>query len=610
VDKVNIKVDPVMTEIVRHGLLAITEEMKANLMRTAYNVIIYEALDFTVGLFDRNGDTLSIGIGLPMFIRGMSETVKAKLAHFGEEKLEEGDVLVTNDAYTTGSHLNHVTLTVPIFFAGRLIGFSSCMAHWQDIGGALHGMTTDIYSEGLQIPFTKLISAGQVDDEMMAIIAMNVRIPERAMGDLRAQIAAVQMGERRFLELVKKYGDHNVQTSIAAILAQSDAAAREKVKGIPDGVYEAESFMDDDGVTVGKRIPIRVKVLVSGETMTVDLSGISEQVTGFYNSGRTAGVSCAQVAFKCLTSPTELPINDGTFRSLNVILPVGTVVSAVRPAAMRWWMTYPMTVVDTILKALAPAMPQRVAAGHHADLCSCHISGYHPQDGKLFLASVGLIGGGWGAKYCEDGASATICINDGDTHNAPCELTEAKFPLRIESYALRPDSGGAGRYRGGLGTEKVIRALGDIVMNVQMDRVHNHPFGLAGGLSGQGNQVALRRGNLEEVPANGKLVGWPVAANSSYVLRSGGGGGYGSPLERTTREVREDVRQGYVSRHAARESYGVVIEPATGVVDEAATMGLRITMRPCVEPHDIACDAEHGSQSGVDSRSVSRHATT
>src|SRR5882724_6856633 len=218
--------DPVVTEIVRNGVIAVTEEMKTNLMRTAYNIIIYEALDFTTGLFTPEGDTISIGIGLPMFIRGMSETVKAKIRHFGRDNIKPGDIYVTNDAYLTGSHLNHVTLTLPIFHRGTLVGFSCCMAHWLDIGGTLGGMTTDIFSEGLQIPILKYQDRGTVNADLVEIIRQNVRLPSRAMGDLRAQVTAVKTGERRFLELVARYGHDEVKAAIAAIMDRSEAAAR------------------------------------------------------------------------------------------------------------------------------------------------------------------------------------------------------------------------------------------------------------------------------------------------------------------------------------------------------------------------------------------------
>ena len=570
------KIDPVITEIVRNGLVAVTEEMKTNLMRTAYNIIIYEALDFTTGLFTPAGETVSIGIGLPMFIRGMAETVKAKIRHFGKAGIKPGDIYVTNDAYLTGSHLNHVTLTLPIFHRGVLVGFSCCMAHWLDIGGALGGMTTDIFSEGLQIPILKYQDRGKVNTDLTEIIRQNVRLPSRAMGDLRAQVTAVKTGERRFLELIERYGRDAVLSAIAAIMDHADKAARARTRSIPDGVYQAESFMDDDGIEIGKPIPIRVKVEVKGDAMVVDLTEVSKQVRGFYNSGVTTGHACAQVAYKCLTSPTDYPINDGSFRSLTAIVPPGRVVSATRPAPMRWWMTYPMTIVDTIFKALAPAIPDRVIAGHHADLLVAACHGINPKAAEFFIANFGPLGGGWGAKQGEDGVSATVCINDGDTHNSPNEQAEAKFPLVVESYRLLPDSGGAGRHRGGLGVERVVRARVPMTMNTQIERAHCKPWGLAGGREGTGNDVALRlEGKWKTDFPNAKVLVAALKTGDAFRLRSGGGGGYGSPLERPAEQVLEDVRQGYVSLKAAAELYGVMIDPQTWAIDWAETKKLR-----------------------------------
>ncbi|MGA2893264.1 MAG: hydantoinase B/oxoprolinase family protein [Xanthobacteraceae bacterium] len=573
-------VDPVTVEVVRNGLIAVTEEMKTNLMRTAYNMIIYEALDFTVGLFDARGNTVSIGLGLPMFIRGMSDTVKAKIRHYGLEKMDPGDILLTNDAYTTGSHLNHMTFSVPIFHDGKVVAFSSCMAHWPDIGGTLSGVTTDIYSEGLQMPIVKAYRKGEPNEEIMDIIRMNVRVPDHAMGDLRAQIAAVKTGEKRFLEMIQKYGIDAVLGSIAAIMDQSEAITRERVRQIPDGTYEAESYMDDDGVAIGKRIPIRVKIEVAGDRMTVDLSDVSKQVAGFYNSGETAGRSCCQVAFKCLTSALDLPINDGQFRALDVILPPGRVVSALKPSAMRMWMTFPMTIVDTIFKALAPAIPDRVIAGHHADLVVGRVNGRRPTDNSFYIYLGGLIGGGWGAKHDSDGINATIAINDGDTHNGPSEQVEAKFPLLVERYALRPDSGGAGKFRGGLGTEQVVQMRGRISFNAQMDRVKCRPWGLYGGLAGFGNSVAIHRfGEDEHRFDNGKAFDLVLEPGDAYILRSGGGGGYGSPLEREPDKVAHDVHQGYITREAAERHYGIVFRDGTLDVDIVRTQARREDMR-------------------------------
>ena len=571
--------DPVVTELVRNGVIAVTEEMKTNLMRTAYNMIIYEALDFTVGLFTARAETISIGLGLPMFIRGMAETLAAKLEHFGTGSIEPGDILITNDAYVTGSHLNHITLSLPIYHDGELVGFACCMAHWLDIGGTLQGITTDIYAEGLQLPPLKLQKAGRLNQDLLDIIAMNVRLPERALGDLRAQISALKTGERGYLGLIERYGHDAVAASIAAIMDQSERSARSRTASIPDGIYEAQAFMDDDGIEIGKQVPIGVRIEVAGDQMTIDLSDVSKQVRGFYNSGITTAYACAQVAYKCITSPTDYPINDGSFRSLKTIIPPGRIVSAEKPAAMRSWMTYPMTIVDAIFKALAPAVPDRVAAGHHADLMMGRMNGIDPARSKLFIGAIGPTGGGWGAKHNEDGISATVCLNDGDTHNSPSELMEVNYPIVIERHGLIPDSGGAGRHRGGLGIEYVVRARSALNFNSQADRANCQPWGLDGGLAGKSNRIALRiDGAAAPEFSNAKVFWQRIEAGDAFIVNSGGGGGFGSPLERPVERVREDVRQGYVSARAAREHYGVVIEPATFEVDAQATGHVRAAM--------------------------------
>lgn len=570
-----IKSDPIITEIVRNGVVAITEEMKSNLMRTAYNMIIYEALDFTVGLFTAKGETVSIGLGLPMFIRGMAETIRAKLEHFGPDGIKPGDILLTNDAYITGSHLNHLTFSTPIFLDDELIGFACCMAHWPDIGGTLDGITTDIYSEGLQIPIVKYQREGVVNDELVSIIRMNVRLPDRAMGDLRAQLTAIGTGERRYLELVQRYGKDQVAASISDIMDQSERAARARTLSIPDGVYEAESFMDDDGISISNRIPIKVRITVEGDEMTVDLTDVAAQVRGFYNSGITTGHACAQVAFKCITSPTDYPINDGSFRNLKTVVPAGRVISAVKPAPMRWWMTFPMTIVDTVFRALTPAIPDRTIAGHHADLVVGVINGVNPKNNEFYIALIGPTGGGWGAKQSQDGVSATVCINDGDTHNSPAEQLEAKYPLLIENYALRQDSGGAGEYRGGLGCENTVQARADLMLNAQVDRMHCKPWGLNGGLEAAGNAVALRAdGELQDDFPNAKLLTARILEGDAFIVRSGGGGGFGNPHARPAETVADDVRQGYVSVESAAQDYGVVCDSA-GTLDAAATQKLR-----------------------------------
>lgn len=545
--------DPVTVELIRNGLIAATEEMKTVLMRTAYNEIIYEALDFTVGLYDREGNTISIGLGLPMFMRGISDTVKAQIAHYGIDGIHEDDILFTNDAYITGSHLNHPTIALPIFEGGEIVAFAACMAHWMDIGETLNLVTTDIYSEGVQIPIVKYHRRGVLNEDVLNFIRMNVRRPDRAIGDLEAQISSIRAGAKHVRAMLARYGSETLLGAIERIKDQSEARARAVISAIPDGVYEAETAMDDDGIELDKPVPIKVRVEIRGDEMTVDLSGVSPQVKGPFNSG--AGEACAQVAFKCLALPQDFPINDGGYRALKVVVPPGTVVSATKPAAMKMWMCYPMTIIDMIFKALSQAIPERVIAGHHADLMTCNTNGLHPADGKQFLYTGGLIGGGWGAKHNSDGMSGTIGINDGDTHNGPTEQVENMYPVLVERYALRQDSGGAGRFRGGLGTEQIVIAQVNINGVTRSDHVRNPPNGLLGGLPALGNQIAVRRANGEEtVFPNGKVV-IRLEPGDAYILRSGGGGGFGDPSERAPDRIRNDLRQGYVSREAALRDY-------------------------------------------------------
>ena len=267
--------------------------------------------------------------------------------------------------------------------------------------------------------------------ELTEIIRGNCRLPHFAIGDFRAQIASIRTGERRLTRLIERYGAATFRRSIERIFDQSEKLARAAVAKIPDGVYEAASFMDDDGVNIGKHIPIKIRVEVKADEMTIDLSGVSPQVAGPYNSGATAGRSASEVAFKFLTTPLLLPINEGSFRPSKINLPPGRVVSATKPAPVRTWMTVPMTVADTIFKALAQACPDNVLAGHHADLAAPRTFGLDPKSGRSFHFPPMLSGGGWGALSNADGQNATFCINDGDTHNTPVEAGEGRAPIFV-----------------------------------------------------------------------------------------------------------------------------------------------------------------------------------
>jgi N-methylhydantoinase B len=362
--------------------------------------------------------------------------------------------------------------------------------------------------------------------------------------------------------LFDRYGADVVQATFESIFQRSEALAREAVKQIPDGEYVAETSMDDDGVEIGRPVPIKVRVIVRGDQMTIDLSGLSPQVAGYFNSGDTAGRSAAQVAFKCLTSPQEFPINVGAFRPVDIVLPAGTVVSATKPAAMRWWMTYPMTIVDSVFRAVAEAVPGGSIAGHHADLAVSTVYGVNSLTGRFALFLAGIQGGGWGATRSKDGENATICINDGDTHNAPVEAQEAKYGfVHALEYALREDSGGAGTKRGGLGTVQKWVSRQTLNLDSFVERTVVPPWGVECGGPGLPNRVSIQR-SADEGPtrfSNGKLDGVTLEEGDTLIVETGGGGGYGDPFLRSAELVLSDVVAGYVSVDAAKDDYGVLI---------------------------------------------------
>jgi N-methylhydantoinase B len=332
-------------------------------------------------------------------------------------------------------------------------------------------------------------------------------------------------------------------------------------------------------VNVGKPVPIKVRLEVRGDEMIVDLSGVSPQVAGPYNSGTTAGRSASEVAFKFITTPLLLPINHGSFRPLKVILPPGRIVSATKPAPVRTWMTVPMTVADTIFKALAPACPERVMAGQHADLAVPRTFGLDPKTGRAFHFPQTLSGGGWGALFDRDGQNATFCINDGDTHNTPVEAGEGKGPIFIAYRRLREDSGGPGKFRGGLGVEQEVRVVAPASVQSAMERTRCAPWGLHGGKDAMANRFSIVRkdGTVQRLPT-GKTTGH-VALDSGdgFLVEVGGGGGFWPPMERDPQRVLADVRSGYVSMEAARRDYSVVIraEGRKFEIDLAATEQIR-----------------------------------
>ncbi|MBX5490241.1 MAG: hydantoinase B/oxoprolinase family protein [Chloroflexi bacterium] len=547
----NEAVDPITLEVVRSALIACADEMATVLSRTAYNMMIYEVHDFCVGLLDPEGQIVAQNTGgLPIFLADLGAAIVDGVQTFGPDRFAPGDVVLMNYPYICGQHLNNVVVYTPFFHDGALVAFPAVRAHWVDIGGARVGFgpggTTEIYAEGLQLRSVKLYEAGRLNDSIERIIADNVRLPHAALGDLRAQIAACRVGERRLAELYDRYGASTIAACVRQIWDQAETLARQAVRAIPDGEYCAESFLDPDPFhPEAGPIPIRVRVVVEGDSFTVDLSGLPPQLRGSLNAGESGGVAAARVAFKAVTLP-ELPVNEGAFRPLRVILPPGTMLSAQPPAPVGNWSLSLPTVVDTLLRALAPALPHLIPAGHKADMGGYTFHGFDRARGRPFIA-MGITGGGWGGRPHEDGPSATVSICQGDVRNVPVELQEAYYPLLVERLALRPDSGGDGQYRGGLGVELRVRALQDLAVNRSIERAQCAPWGLHGGQPGAPpcNIVERADGRREEYAHT--ISRLPLAEGDVITILTGGGGGWGAPARRDPSLRARDRLRGYVT---------------------------------------------------------------
>ena len=570
------RLDPVTLEVVRNALPAIANEMAADLQRTSYNMMIFEVHDFCTVLVDTRGKLICQNVGgVSHFIADMGVIVEEAMQRFGAAGFAPGDVIITNHQAVAGQHLNNIVIYTPLFFRGELLMFAMVRAHWIDIGGTStgfgNGNAKDPWEEGLQLDQIKIYEGGKLDDKVWRILRDNIRFPESSLGDMRSQIAACRLGMRRMEELLEKYGRDTVLAGIERVFDETERKCRNIVRAFADGVYEAESFVTEKR----GRLRIHAKVTISGDDMTVDLSGCgSETPFDSLNSRTLAG---ARVAYKALTGPLE-PVNEGGFRALNVIIPEGNVMMARFGLPMVMWSSILPTVCDVILKAMAPAMKDRVPAGHHGLVGGAVVFfGVDPKTGKRFIVQ-SVEGGGWGGRPHEDGAHASVSICQGDVRNGSIEGIELKCPVVVEARRLVRDSGGPGLHRGGLGIDVQIRGLVEGRWNLDRPRrQESPPWGLWEGSDGGVADYLVRRpGENDFHPEYGFGVAVPVG--TSVITRTGGGGGWGNPLDRDPEAVRWDVIEDFVSVEQAARDYGVILTEKLAL-DEAATEARRAEMR-------------------------------
>jgi N-methylhydantoinase B len=567
-------VDPITQEVIHRGLVSIANQIDANIKRTAFSPYIYEYNDFAVGLVGASGQLIAQCTGgMPPFVAdSVGMAVRDGLQIYGRERLLHGDVIVCNHAAVQGQHLNNTVMYTPIYAgpaAATLIGFFAINVHWIEIGG-IQSRSTDIFMEGLQLRSIKLWSKGEPIEEVYRIIENNTRMPAELMGDIAAQLAGCLLGRDLVAALADRYGIPTFERAVDAILDRSEAAARAFIRGMADGVYVTETWLDNDRSGSDAPVPIKVKVIVAGDDLTVDYSEIAEQAKGPINSGYFGGgQTIARVAFKYLLGADEMA-NEGTFRPIKLMLPPGKLISADPTAPMFMYPTPFPTVIDAIIKALEGALPQRVPGGHFGTHSGVRFYGRRP-DGSFFDTHDSGHGG-WGACATHDGAGPFRTMAHGDTRIIPLELQESLMPFRIEEFSLREDSGGAGKFRGGLGFRKKYRILAPCNLGTNLDRTRCPPWGVQGGKAAQpGRFTVIKSASGEEILAD-KENDYRLEPGDIVCVETGGGGGYGEPGERALDLIQRDLDAGYVSARDAQRDYGVNVA-ADGKAQRRSPLG-------------------------------------
>lgn len=552
-------VDPFTLEIIKDSLVAAGDEMFYALQRTSKSTIIYEVLDYATGLLDASGQLITQGNGVAGFLGTLTFSVRYTLDKFGADGLHPGDVIVLNDPYIGGgTHLSDVSLVMPIFCQGVLTAFAANKAHWTEVGGKDPGSwttdSTEIYQEGLQFPGIKIFDAGVPNQALIDLIEANVRTPDMTIGDLYAGVAALRIGERRVQEIVSKYGLEAIRLAIRELLDHGERLARQEVAKLPNGVYEAIDYIDDDGIGNGP-FEVRVTVTIQDDAFICDFTGSASQVPGPINCGRTGLVAAVCAVFKGITDP-QIPANDGVFRPLKIICPPGTIFTAEKPAPVSTYWETMLYAADLVWKALASVVPNRLTAGHFLSVCGTVVFGQHPDDDSLFLL-VEPQAGGWGAGLDKDGENGLVCIGDGETYVIPVEVCETRYGVLVDQFALDIVDGGAGEYRGGRGLVRDYRITSEWAgVTATFGRHIYRPWGMAGGQSGSPNYVEFIHADGQR-RTFGKCARYMLKRGEVARLHTGTGGGYGLSSRRPLESVREDVKNGYITREQAAHDYAV-----------------------------------------------------
>lgn len=549
-------IDPVRLEVLRHALVAIAEEMSLAVWRTSRSTVVRELLDYSTAIFDPDGYNVAQSARLPNHLNSMGPCLQNLMRdHIPVEQWEEGDVILTNDPYCGAQHLPDLVVFRPVFFKGQRIAITGAMAHHVDVGGGAAGSynahATDIFQEGIRIPPLHLFKREVANTQVLDLILRNVREPEMVRGDLMSQIASLSIGERGILGLANKYGSRFMTDAATQIISQSERLMRAAISTVPDGHYCFEDFLDDDGITTD---PLRVAVAltVSGDRITVDLTGSSPQAAGPINctlNMTKSGVYYALIA----TLAGDVPANAGCYAPIEVIVPEGTLVNCRFPAPVVGRIAVCHRVVNVIMGALARALPDRVPASYYGVSYVYAVEALHENGSRQVYLDAEI--GGYGADSESDGANA-LSAGIHNIPNTPIEMIEAMYPITFTQYGLRPNSGGPGRHRGGLGVVREWRLDAPLgFLSAAFDRFKFAPCGLFEGKAAAPGRLSLRRGDTV-TELGSKIAGVRLKHGDIVRVETSGGGGYGDPLKRDRAAIAADLGNGFVTPDRAIEDYG------------------------------------------------------
>jgi N-methylhydantoinase B len=566
-------VDPITLEVVNNGLASVADEMALVVMRSAYSPVVRDTMDYSTALCDRRGEVVAQGLTLAVQLGTFPTLMQYVLEEF-DGRTEPGDIFIANDPYGCGGqHLPDIYIIKPIFFEGALEGYAATMAHHSDVGGLTPGSVavhaTEIYQEGLRMPLLKLYEGDRPNETLLKVIEKNTRQPVHVLGDIRAQVAACRTGERGLVEILERYGADEAHRYMDELQAQAERLMRAEIEALPDGEYHFEDFIDGYG-DPAQPLRINVAMTVSGSDIDIDLAGTSEQVP----AGLNCPVGLVRAACYCAVrgvTGRDIPNAEGYMRPIRVHAPAGTIVNPVLPGACGARGVVGYRLYDALMGVLAQVVPEKVIAPGEGGPSLFSIGGY--VDRRPFVLTEVMVGS-WGARATRDGLEG-VSNPLANLSNQPVELIEADLPLEVLSYGLVPDSGGPGRYRGGLAFVREVKLLADeAVLTVRSDRRHHRPYGLEEGLEGGGSLNVIRGADGDRTLPPMPMEAVPLRQGDVFLHVSAGGGGFGPPLGRDPRAVLEDVLDEKVSAAAAREHYGVVVTEA-GELDDQATAALR-----------------------------------